>query len=434
VGRNAGLYTRTGDVLLPLAIGPEQDPTLANPEDQWMTLSEALALSMDYYSPQSTSLFYQFGHSDDSKPIVMKPKADRGNFVLDDYAPFYDVNGDGAWSPGAGTPFRPGLPNGPAGPLEAPGDYSLGLGIPLALNLLDKFRIFDRTTIDFHDGLTKGTSGLLNINTTALAATSALPLLFPDAALVGRAGAPPMPWMTHRGTVDTDAPLTPPVALFDPAQQSFDVATTIQTYRDKSQLPARPIGASPPQVISFQNNPSVSGRTRPDGRYLHTAIPGLHESPGFRSIGEIMAANIRQTGTGANFGAPLRRTAQIFTNSIDHLGNDGDAILGYPGIDTATFHNPLLGGTDLHDLAADDYAEKLAIATAALGTISVRSDTFCVYFLVRGYLPSDVEVGPDVNTPMIPSIQRRYMMVIDRSNVVKAGDKPRVLLFQEVPL
>jgi hypothetical protein len=167
---------------------------------------------------------------------------------------------------------------------------------------------------------------------------------------------------------------------------------------------------------------------------MHAAIPGLHESAGFRSVGEIMAANIRQTAANLNFGAPLPATDPLFTNSIDHLGNDGNAILGYPGIDTSTFHNPNLGGTDLHDQATDDYAEKIAIATAALGTISVRSDTFCVYFLVRGYLPSDVEVGTDTNTPMVPSIQRRYMMVIDRSNVTRAGDKPRVLLFQEVPL
>jgi hypothetical protein len=52
---------------------------------------------------------------------------------------------------------------------------------------------------------------------------------------------------------------------------------------------------------------------------------------------------------------------------------------------------------------------------------------------VHGYQQSDVEnLGPaDVLTP---TIARRFVMVVDRSNVVKTGDKPRVLLFKEVPV
>ena len=36
--------------------------------------------------------------------------------------------------------------------------------------------------------------------------------------------------------------------------------------------------------------------------------------------------------------------------------------------------------------------------------------------------------------PMVPSIAKRYVMVVDRSNVVNRGDKPRVLMLKEVPM
>ena len=73
------------------------------------------------------------------------------------------------------------------------------------------------------------------------------------------------------------------------------------------------------------------------------------------------------------------------------------------------------------------------VANAMLNSITVRSDVFCVWFVIHGYLPADVEgLGP--TDPMIPSVARRYMMIVDRSNVVRQGDKPRILLFNEVPL
>jgi hypothetical protein len=34
---------------------------------------------------------------------------------------------------------------------------------------------------------------------------------------------------------------------------------------------------------------------------------------------------------------------------------------------------------------------------------------------------------------MIPSVARRFLMVIDRSQVTQLGQKPKVLLMQEVP-
>ncbi len=88
----------------------------------------------------------------------------------------------------------------------------------------------------------------------------------------------------------------------------------------------------------------------------------------------------------------------------------------------------------------DGYEENLLVANAMLNAVSVRSDIFCAYFVLHGYQQSDVEglsrdnTGPTAAQPMVPTLKRRYMMVVDRSNVTKTGDKPKILLFQELPM
>ncbi len=85
------------------------------------------------------------------------------------------------------------------------------------------------------------------------------------------------------------------------------------------------------------------------------------------------------------------------------------------------------------DNLSDDYEERLSIVNAVMNTASVRSDLFAVWFLLHGYQESDVE-GLASDEPLLPTIQRRFVMVVDRSNVRKKGDKARILLFREVPL
>ena len=85
------------------------------------------------------------------------------------------------------------------------------------------------------------------------------------------------------------------------------------------------------------------------------------------------------------------------------------------------------------DTVRDDYAEKLLIAQAALGSMTVRSDLFAVWFVVHGYQQSDTE-GLGLNDPLKPSVAKRFLMVVDRSNVTRKGEKPRVLFLTELPM
>ena len=95
--------------------------------------------------------------------------------------------------------------------------------------------------------------------------------------------------------------------------------------------------------------------------------------------------------------------------------------------------DPQLFGGDTNGETVDDYAERLAMANGILNTISVRSDYFAVWFVVHAYQESDV-ANLTPQDPLVPSIAKRYVMVVDRTNVVDPGDTPRIVFLREVPM
>ncbi|MFN0133096.1 MAG: hypothetical protein ACKVW3_11305 [Phycisphaerales bacterium] len=106
-------------------------------------------------------------------------------------------------------------------------------------------------------------------------------------------------------------------------------------------------------------------------------------------------------------------------------GDNTTCTAGAPG---TTFSPPLVISE-----VPDAFADKLVVASAASGSISVRSDVYAVWFIIHGYQRGDtLDLGPD--DPLVPSIARRFLMIVDRSNVTRKGDKPKVLLFKELPL
>lgn len=82
---------------------------------------------------------------------------------------------------------------------------------------------------------------------------------------------------------------------------------------------------------------------------------------------------------------------------------------------------------------ANEYEEQLISANNVMNTVTNRSDVFAVWFVAAGFQRSDVE-GLEPDEALIPSVQRRFLMIVDRSNVVNKGEKPRILLMKEVPM
>jgi hypothetical protein len=414
---------RVADMLLPLGLGPIQDPGAARtPNDftdepdlvpGWITLPEALALALNYSTPAATSQHYGiYAKAGDG----LTGAFDRGNLCLDRFAPFEDMN------PQNPIVFNPGVD-----PVRYP-------GFPLALSILDKFSTDDPQ----FGGLTRATPGRINLNTASPEVVALLPMLAPTTEVTTTGPFWQQKWRPQAGLPPTGGLITipsPPTAPL--AADGTDVASTLIALRDRTLSSDRDgwlihfedtVGADP-------FNPQVW-----NGRLLTTNIGGITEAPGLPSAAAMMTAIDR---AGAN-GAPSTTRITIGADQIDHWGIEDPAHAGneknssIPGLVSTLYHDlgqPITTGSasTKADTIPDDWFEKLQLAAGVVGSTTVRSDLFAVWFVVHGYQRSDVENLKN-SDPLVPSVAKRYLMVVDRSNVTHKGDKPRVVLFQELPM
>ncbi len=389
---NAVSVLRLADMLLPLGIGPYQVPELPDEDQQWTTLSEALAFALRYEEDDASVGAYANAFVDDVNNNVTHPAPllTTGHLQYDQFVPFYDTSADGVF--------------------DRTNDTRWGLGVPMAASLLDAFR----TLPDQYGSLYRMTPGLVNVNTATRQVARTLPLLSPPENL-DPTGNPLWWWIGGMHNSQSD------------------IASTLIAYRDRIALHVRDLnGNTSNEPLDFRDindgtfiNDAPGVDRSDNGRAFATGVDAIHEEPGIRSLGELaVLRDLDYAGSGnLNYSAP---------NDIDRLGFDGknldeEGVYSY-GVDSDGDGQP-----DVEDGVIDDFAEKLAITNAVAGSVSTRSDVFAVWFVVHGYQESDVKnLGP--NDPMVPTIARRFVMVVDRSNVLKPGDKPKVLLFKEVPM
>ncbi|MBY0310813.1 MAG: hypothetical protein K2W85_01965 [Phycisphaerales bacterium] len=479
---NPTLFSRSTDFLLPLGIGPVYDPSvdieqtgltlnwtegdikITKREMQWLTLSEAIALSAGYFSPaQQDNVLRDFALEESISSnnyrsnYPNRAKTDRGHLRLDAFTPYLDIDGP------AGDPAQP-----------------IGAGVPFALSVIDQFRsaagISTRTELvngtdswprgqryttapgggNFNPRIAETGSlvpGLMNINTVSTIPMRQIPMLAPDTSDDS--------WMrraiSSRTSVFSEALKPPPSGPATPSIVNWDVATTIEAYRDRRDVfdfrfddatGTQPLAAAINSPLRFREHTrdqhsriDYDSRVATDGRGIQ------RQARGIKSLGELVSINVRDnpetTGsvdpfwTGSMFAlAPERNPTVASTNFSE------SRIAGWPEISGSTF---LERNTDGQVTTApltrrgmqvdESYADKLAIAAALTNTVSVRSDIFTIYFLVHGYSPEDIEsVDGKPEEPLIPSVAKRFVMVLDRSNVVAPGDKPKVLMLREVPV
>lgn len=452
---------RPADLLDIPAIGPSHNPVALrwdgaatlddkyNLDAQWTTLAEAAALAADFDSPANVQgqgqfpTYYRVGAELALDPTVTPQggaaRVDGGlaggRLIPDQFVPFVDVNENLVYD----EPL----------PTDRARDIRRGTGSTFAMDLLNRART------NSHGTRTSIARGVVNINTAPLAVLRTLPLLAPS----------------HAGFMGvTSSRGTDPLAAYDSNSDPFDIAATLAAYRDQAAVQSRvPVTApAAARVPNFRADNSQDVEF--NGRSYATGIAGIREEPGFGSIGEVLAAKVRGGGTPFRFGAgtvtfsdqaarevsidrfaqnltanearfpysrrlidlqdPEARLRQFTSGQREIQGIIGDyvtqAAVGDP--QARTQFKPLNTVVAPGAAPARD-----AIANAVLNSISVRSDLFCVWFVLHGYSAANVEgLGPE--DPMVPTVSRRYVMVVDRSAVVTKGDKPRILMFKEVPI
>ncbi len=437
----AGSVTRPADVLLPLAIGAQFSyrvgdlaPTSETQlEERWMTLSESWALALNYeynntllQTSTRWKVYDKFAEASPTATPPIFPVTDAGRLViepsyadpalpsastqtLNPFIPFVDQNADGQFERVA------------AGPRE-----DLSMGITPAMAIVDQF-----TSLPGTPSLQKAQLGTVNIGTAPLAVLRVLPMLSPTSE-VNNGGGSVGWWWTAADQSGFNTKL----------DESVDLAATIAAYRDKGWVRARqnPFGTQG-TLVSFDDrdnsgNPlnNLANEALLNGRAGRSDFIGIREQPGFLVASEIMGATRRYQAPGA--AAPVPATDR---SNIDFLGWDRST-LAAGGTTKINSIQKGVGSLDYSNLdtgtAKNDYEmfeDKLLISNATLGAVSNRSDYFAVWFVVAGFKSTDVR-GLSLTTPMVPSVERRYVMVVDRSSVVKRGDRPRIVFFREVPM
>lgn len=445
---------RQTDLLNVMAIGSIQAPidasgneikdTNNNPDwtRQWTTTAEALAMAMGYGTPPANSTawtnagsvygpldFYYRDFYSVFASATPKRLFDSGYLRTDDFVSVrYDTSGKA---------------------------YTAGTGAPIAGNVLTMFR----TQPDDYASLSIATPGLVNINTAPQAVLRVLPMTFPSInELVSGSTQKATFWP---GGTESER---------ETSASQTDIAAMIESYRDKIAVELRPTAKNPnttmptwfagffdrsknpmkavgdqdkgpndPQLGDYANLPG----TYVGGRYWSTGLRGIRENAGFQTPAELLALRHVEFTPAAAGETVTTSASDLATraSNIDFLGyravDKPSNLLGSENIveqvvDLADPANPKV--TDIKPLQfGHTYQDKLKILSGLLGSISVRSDMYAVWFIARGYQRSDVE-GLPAAQPMVPSVERRFLMIIDRSNVTKIGQKPRVLAFVELPL
>gem|GEM_PF-6539769 len=397
---------------------------------------------------------------------------DNGSLFLDRYVPFIDRDADFVFSPDK--------------------DTRVGLGVPAAVSIMDAFHAMPLVG----GTLVSPVRGLININTASVDVLRTLPLLSPNfddltgqKILGGKDRS--NGWM-----LGTDGKL--PVKRYDAASGTYrlvsedvpltgksDIAAMIVAYRDKRAetlrpeaaadralefadfgnfvkqdartFPSDPFGLKPDVLPADVTNAMRSNKLR--GRETLNLINGVNEEPGFRSIGELMCVRELKAPDKSPQEALQQNRGRVFPpereglrSNIDMLGYNGslDASNKFVGVDDSVLgiapgfiagYNPAEADVNKQTgvnvkrtgKLANDYGERLAVMSAISNLVTVRSDVYVCWFVVAGFQKSDC-VGLGTLDPLVPSIKRRFMMIVDRSNVTKPTDKPRVLVWKELPL
>ncbi len=441
-GRKAGqaVQGRAADSLLPVGVGSlftyrkgdkkieEMSPAQFAP--LWLTPSESWALALNYEYKNSTlandkrwKSYADFGESSPTATPPVFPVTDGGRLVIEPtytdpanpstgtllsnaFIPFVDQDGDGRFDRIS------------AGPRE---DVSLGLTPAMAI--VEQFTALPTPAVR---SLQVAQKGLVNIDTATRMVMRMLPMLSPTPDQTSNFRF----WWDQTGNS----------SKLDP---SVDLAASVLAYRDKGWIRRRPDAAdasTPGQPIAFDDRDQAGNpKTDPtkddefkNGRGGRSELTGIRERPGLIAASEIMGVTRRYD----------RPNAGIIVKPDDKANID------FPGWDVGSMAsggsnrmNASTKGVGSIDYSDADgvkqlyeiYEDKLLVPNAVLNSVTTRSDYFAVWFVVAGFKASDVR-GLSNTTPLVPSIQRRYVMVVDRSNVVKKGDRPRIVFFREVPM
>ena len=115
---------------------------------------------------------------------------------------------------------------------------------------------------------------------------------------------------------------------------------------------------------------------------------------------------------------------QSLTASVDVGGNWNASVKSDP-----VTGNPVLA----QDASGGDLEDANLLIAGAANLLTTRSDSFVAHFRVRSFRQNPETGIWDATDPSAIVDERRFVMLIDRSNVNEPGDQPDILFLEEAP-
>ncbi|MFM9959571.1 MAG: hypothetical protein ACKVZJ_16055 [Phycisphaerales bacterium] len=287
------------------------------------------------------------------------------------------------------------------------------LTIPLALRVLDAFDGLD------HRG--DLAAGRVNLNTAPARVLACLPFLSPLTAVQNADD--------QNGAGFQASSLPAPTNPADPPANYPLLGRWLLPYRSLNL--ENPI--SPPSLA-------------PTWRDTNIALPGLRNRTGQpKELGLVSVGELGIMGTWNNTNGNPAATNDINTNGFMHVGSNG---LPERGVPFGRLGNPDRQVPDAFRLV-DGPEERAALLRALSNIATTRSDVFIAWFQLRGYNPDvieSIEVNGSGAPPTLaqardamnnekfrPTVDTRWLVVYDRSNVRNPTDRPNIILKMELP-
>ncbi|MEZ6211565.1 MAG: hypothetical protein R3B46_10020 [Phycisphaerales bacterium] len=272
------------------------------------------------------------------------------------------------------------------------------LAVPLGVRVFDCF-----DTLITSSGLNQGQ---INLNTAPVEVLAQLPFMWPRLPIADANG------LTLNG-----------IGRFDQANIGSSPRLDYLTrYRDANF-----------NVVSPMSTDTPAGLTQIPQMRVATGTGVDYTTPGFVSMGEVAVLDQWTPG---------QPNAMTGSGLFQSLGTDMQPADGHPfDITTSATgfmeYTPQGAGSN----PQDDIEEKLALFRGMVNCASTRSDVYLAWFVVRGYDPDlieSIEVPGTAAEAMnderfVPTYESRWLCLFDRSNMRRPSDRPRLLMYLELP-
>lgn len=204
-----------------------------------------------------------------------------------------------------------------------------------------------------------------------------------------------------------------------------------------------PFVAVPQAIVHYRERFSGAQTGFPGGAIYTNREPNVRGERGISSIGELML--LETPATSVNFPplpVPIQDWGSADSWRMDFAGQDPYSFSGILPPDIGAFISTDVQGNTSNlndptrlsgDAVSEDVEEANLLFAGISNLITTRSDMFTVHFIVRSFRRNPITGIWDATDREQIVDERRYVMLVDRSEVNKPSDRPRILYLEKLP-